>query len=946
MSHPLDELEHLLDSDLASVGWRNLPRVAEWLCGASEQERIAANEAVLRRLADPQTSRYHESLHLSGAGTATNARQAVDALHGGGHGRPELLAEVLASREVSWLPEFVLLWIEETPWAARATVDLLVEAGLVSRPSSPAYIGAMISGLGLRPSPEQIRARLLTVPDTAGRDILHMLSTADVGHSLYMKDFYYRADDAEATWIRQIAKLVEEGVVDRTSVVDLCLATISRQEPERTELIWFVGMFEALKVNETDVRRHGPALVRLLRSDRSTVVALAQSCLLLLTRADTIDARAVIDASPAPLSRPEKKIVLAQLRILTQIATRHPNLSGTVVDQTYLALQHERTDVQAAALKLIAKFADEDSRASLDPDSLSPTLAAEAAAAGLAPTLADPADVTTNFADLEERIAQLSAAQRADLGVDAALATARVGAVPDLEPITASMGTSLPPPITDPVELVELFGELIERNGEPWQVQRVLAGAVRTAGLPLNRRATLMAPLLARAQSRALPRANPAGGYDTWSYVASVAYSWATGWQMTYQYLERDVTGRGGEWVESTGPQAPTRLSGIFAVQVAECTRMIANGVSGELLAEPTHDGGAVSPDILLQRLRVLPQDVSAGWPDIDIELAALHLPRSLDDEFWKLARKHQPDVASRLDAHHALQRQRAPQLEPAIGVPSGWFFHRRDQDQAIALAQCAAVASAPGAWSVLTDLHDILDRYQTIAGPFSFAEYDSRVAMWSMLAPWQHELISAHLLMPLARGQHSGTTAAPTAAALLDSPTGSFGNIAHLALAVALQGWAAETRTAAADVWLATATDGRLQPNLFADALDLLAQGGLLKLGRVIDTIRPTTHDPLVGYRTLQTLSAATPALLKAKARDMHRLIETMTELALRFGTESVPSQIAEVARRTRSPNALVTAARRLDGLTSAAPERGLAGVEVIQELLRRIDNSASNLR
>ena len=198
----------------------------------------------------------------------------------------------------------------------------------------------------------------------------------------------------------------------------------------------------------------------------------------------------------------------------------------------------------------------------------------------------------------------------------------------------------------------------------------------------------------------------------------------------------------------------------------------------------------------------------------LDVELAALRLPRDLDEGFWRSARAASAPVADRLWQHYAEQRQ--PVLAPVIGVPSGTYLYQRDRGRPIALAEIAdgiPHTDRPGVWSVLTNLHDAIGRFEQLMGTFGFFEYDQQAAMWSMIAPWHHELLSAHVLMPLARVLQAGNSAAPSAATVIDSPTGAFGPIAHLALVVALQAGAAETRAVAAEAWLATAGDGRLQP-------------------------------------------------------------------------------------------------------------------------------------
>lgn len=715
MSRLPESLVRLIEATVDPTGRQVVPTVLQWLLAASEAERLAANPVVRQRLdsirAQPRApgdqnsaqDACYQALRLAGVGTASSAPQAVDAL-AGWEPPAEPLARVLAVRRPPWLAEFVELWTRQAPRAARASVDLLLEAGLVRRPAKPQRVEVL---------------QRVEVP----------------------------------------ARVAEQ--LERLTTIEL-----TEQYPDRI----------------------GLAVVR---------------------------------------------------------------------------------------------------------------------------------------------------------------AAARRGGVPDIGELAPVLSVPLPPAITDPAELVKLFGQLIESDGSPLQAQRVLAAAVRTAGLPLAHRAAMMAPLLDRAWSRSVPHADTAGRHPSWSYLAALAFSWGTGWRMDYRHFQAEGGGR-GEWLSSPDYLPPSRLSGVFGLQVAECTRLISTGTGRQLLAEPTHLSGAVEAEMLLRRLRTIGADTSgrlASPGQLDVELAALRLPRGLGDDFWREARAGCAPVAERLRRHYAEQRQ--PALRPVVGVPSGSYL-QRDRGKPVVLAELAddvTGALPSGIWSVLTDLHDAIGRFERIMGAFGFFEYDQQAELWSMIAPWHHELLSAHLLMPLARGMQAGTTAAPSTATVLDSPTGAFGPVAHLALVVALQGDAPQARDIAADAWLAIAGDGRLQPRRLAEVLVLLARGEALKLDRVVQTVRPTTYEPITGYRALQALVAALPELLAIRPAGLLDALELVAELAGRYGSELIPAELAAELSRLADGDAdpeLLTAARRLTELGPDAPDRPLAVEAALEGLLGRLTGLA----
>jgi hypothetical protein len=569
-----------------------------------------------------------------------------------------------------------------------------------------------------------------------------------------------------------------------------------------------------------------------------------------------------------------------------------------------------------------------------------------------------PAGVPPRVAEQLERLTTLELiGQYPDrIGLAAVRAAARQGEVPDIGELAPVLSVPLPPPITDPAELVRLFGQLIEADGSPVLVQRVLAGAVRTAGLPLPDRAAMMGPLLDRAWSRSVPHADTAGRHPGWSYLAALAFSWGTGWRMDYRHFQAEGGGR-GEWLSSPDHLPPSRLAGVLGLQVAECTRLISTGVGRQLLSEPSHLSGAVEPELLLRRLRGYDDGAAgrlASAVQLDVELAALRLPRGLGEGFWREARAGCAPVAGRLRHHYAEQRE--PALRPVVGVPPG-HHRQRDRGRPVVLAELAddvadaspaddaPDASPSGIWAVLTDLHDVIGRFEQIMGAFGFFEYDQQAATWSMIAPWHHELLSAHLLMPLARAVQAGNSAAPVVATLLDSPTGAFGPIAHVALVAALQGDAPQTRDIAADAWLATAGDGRLQPGRLAEALVLLARGQALRLDRVVRTVRPTTYEPITGYRALQALVAALPELLASQPPGLIEALELAAELAGRYGIDLIPAELAAEFRQLAAGDAdpgLVSAAGRLTELGLDAPDRPLAVEAALEGLLGRLSGQA----
>jgi len=174
--------------------------------------------------------------------------------------------------------------------------------------------------------------------------------------------------------------------------------------------------------------------------------------------------------------------------------------SGPALVAAAAAFGHQREDVQARALKLLASRglpSDAGSRAAIVglAAGLSPVLAPDAVAIGLAvaPGTGEPWGL-------------------GELALS----------VPD---------DGLIAPVSEPAELVQLLALLIEDASDAVAVERALAGAIRFASLPLAERARFAAPVLKRAGEWAGAGDNRTvwadGGIE--SNLAWLTLAWATG---------------------------------------------------------------------------------------------------------------------------------------------------------------------------------------------------------------------------------------------------------------------------------------------------------------------------------------------------------------------------------------------------------------------------------
>jgi hypothetical protein len=157
----------------------------------------------------------------------------------------------------------------------------------------------------------------------------------------------------------------------------------------------------------------------------------------------------------------------------------------------------------------------------------------------------------------------------------------------------------------------------------------------------------------------------------------------------------------------------------------------------------------------------------------------------------------------------------------------------------------------------------------------------DEVVAAWPLLAPHHPELIAAHLLLPLSDGLEAGPSAATTAVNGLAQPGHEFGKMGHLALVAAMASGESDTRIAAASTWTRTAQDGRLTPDLAADAITQGVASNAFKLNRIAESLGYVATDPVASASVAQAAMLATAALLPVKPTNLHLLLEQSARAA-----------------------------------------------------------------
>ena len=648
----------------------------------------------------------------------------------------------------------------------------------------------------------------------------------------------------------------------------------------------------------------------------------------------------LLDGSAPALLFPQKGIALAQLKLIDLVFAAAPVAAIAAVTA---AFGHQRQDIGEAALALIARhgipagapLAEIRLRA-LD---LSPGLRAKAVEIGVAGPLVDEPEageeLAAEFGDLERRIAALPRARQEDLGT--ALAAVRQGEVPGPAVVRPEPGASLPAPVTDPDELVQLLATLMEDARDAIAVERALAGAVRLSGLPEHERRRAAGPLLKRAAFIA-DEYSPFSGGQVASDIALITLAWGTG-QLPVDDFSRDGYSYfpGKVAVDESG--RATFMTGIFSARAWEAARLIESGRGGLLLAEPETERAAISAAGLADRLRQFGGEGMRLAGRHDLGVALMRLAPDAPDSLWSALSELAGIPPQALAASHRAMAEPLT-FEYVNGDPERDRHGGRPLTERLYARAAGPIPAAPEitCWQLMTRLTDPIGDYHllTASGQFE-SNYGAEIAGWPLICPWQPEVAAAHLLRPLGDGLYSKSADALTAITALNHPGTPLGPVGHLALITGLGSIQADTRIAAAQWWAEACADGRLDPAQAAFALVAGIRAQAFMLSRITSALRHCSHSAIAARRVVEFVCAGADELVAAKAANLGALIELAVQCAALVGRPELPEAITTLAARKGSSRMVVTARQLVQAGTGGEPSRQQAGIEALAALAAR---------
>ncbi|MGW8761381.1 DUF7825 domain-containing protein [Streptomyces sp. NPDC055815] len=678
----------------------------------------------------------------------------------------------------------------------------------------------------------------------------------------------------ERHWPSALRTLVEEGVLDRARVLDLCVSRLLRGGPVRN-LRLPLQVVQLLAPDAEELRTRIPDWVGIAADAPSVVAGYAQDVLVELASAGSVPVGALAEMTSGVLFRTEKKLVRAQLALVGKVLAREPGAAGELLPAVTEAFGSEDTDIQERALKLVGRHLD-----SVDE--------------GVRRELAEAAGLLspTHRRAAEELFG-------ADLEPEAALPYEEIlPPVPGAQPV--------PPPATT---IEALVAELVVQRlpEDPVAFERALDGLVRLAH---RDRAAV-----AEAVREAFPSARGEQRTHDFIHTAQGIHVVLAG---VIGLLDPTLVA----FQRAKGPGADSclhqALSGVLDARLWEAADLVGTGALPFLLATPTRHTGAIDPLVLVERLRLYGE---AGVEPAPADLAQALLRVERDGPSAGRAVKKADALGT------PAGRRLAAWLREEAAVGATVRILRRDEDTSLRRyhlidrlvvdlgAHQAVRAEFPPAFQWLGGALE--------ATPWPCHHGSEDRAQWAAVLPADRELLAACLLPTLAHSAGADERGATEPLTALAEAEGPVGRAVLLALACGLGCVDADDRLRAVDAVLVLAARGELNPRRLGEELAWLVAEGSVKPNRLADAAR--TAAVTGAYGTVWEILAAVLAKLPARARPVHGLGEVLAVAAdcvERCGARGELAGLDALASGRASSQLVVQARRLLNALRQGADQ------------------------
>ncbi|MFJ5868047.1 DUF6493 family protein [Streptomyces parvus] len=728
---------------------------------------------------------------------------------------------------------------------------------------------------------------------------------------------FHDVPDSQDHWPGALCALAEDGVLDRSYLVERCVARLTCGG-KSVDQRFFLAVLQRLEATEDEEKSRLRDWTAMATDGIAPVASHAQQVLVRLDARGELPVRELADVSGAVLFRQEKKLVRAQLTLLGKVLRRDSSTAGELLPAVAEVFGHEAVDVQERALKLVARYL---------PAVAGPEVREQlaSAAAQLGPMHRET--VIALFGDLVEE-------EEAPQAYEEFLPPAPVLRRQDPAPETVA-------------ELVEEVAARVKAHAsERWipasavldtsagitGFERALDGLVRLARSDREELTGRLREALAGVhfvEHGLSPYMVDPRGIST-SHGLSVVVASLLG-----LVSERDrVAWRAKTVVTGSDACAHAALNGVLLDRVWEASEAIAAGRVPFLLATPTWHTGSVESAELVERLRTY-RELGVRPGPADFAQALLRVRRDSGPERAKAAAAAEAlgtGEGDRLAAWIRAEDAVAPVLRhPATTVsrPSGGTWWQRTTSGARQVL--VATRERLVIQRDFPEAFHWLGRAQLPRAQECYHWGPERSSHWTATLPGDPETLAAWLMPDLLFAADQGQRGAVGFLPALAESAGEMGGAMHLALAYGLGARHPEDRTSAVDALLVLAARGRLDGAALGRELAILVDRDLVKVNRTADALG--TAAATGAYRTVLTvLAAMLPGLLayEKTPRGLGDLLSVTAECAERCGTggiEPIAGLAATAGRRGSSQT--VRQAARLLATFGERKEQGTAGPE-----------------
>ncbi|MEV7142688.1 DUF7824 domain-containing protein [Streptomyces tauricus] len=835
---------------------------------------------------DATSRKAYPTLHAAGAACHTGAAGTAAWIGAAdmrwSQASAATLLHVLGDRDRDWLGNLARR-LADRPSTSQVPYELM--AGLVRLsgcpvPTTETYVVGWVEQIGsLWERGDTVLDRLRQDPYTAEL-VPALFEIPDIGSHL---DWLF--GDGPHSWIDALAKLTEEGVLDRESMIDACVARLLRGVVA-SDCRVFLRLLTALGPTGGEERERVADWLALLSHPSSTVASHARSVLGSLALAGEITPRQLAEMSAVVLFRTEKKLVRAQLVLLGKVLRNDPSSAAELLPAVAHAFGHEDTDVQERALKLVERYIG-----------------------GIG--TADPRARD----EVADAVAQLSAGLRARAITALGLDADEHASQPHLELLPPAPEPSRLAPAPDTViELAEEVGALmVSADTDMAAFERVLDGLVRHAYLRQEELAEALKPVVARSWWMGTDH-HPYSSDEHFRrdpYGLEVVLAALVGRVHTSTLHEADQHG------PVSDPCVHRALSAVFNARLWEAAYRVRTDPMPFLLATPTWSSGFLEPDELVARLTEYHR-LGARPGEADFTQALLRVRR--DD------RAASASAAGRAAALGTVEGERLARWllseEPTTPTTTR---HVTAERILLGLGELDGLPSElPLAFRQLALPVDAFNAHTYCHHYWNRVERQH----WLAVVPGRREMVAARLVREVSTVAVKDTRGMAAVLPLLAEAEGEAGEALHLCVAYGLGARHPEDRLSAVDALLVLAARGQLDAERLGGDLGQLVRMGAVKPLRLTESVR--TAATTGAYATVWSiLGAALPAMLAGLAADgaapavrgMGELLAVAAECAERTGAHGDVEHLAPVAERSGSSR-LVAQARRL----RATLEQGVA--------------------